>query len=322
VKLLAAFWGPIPWMIEVAAILSLVVRHWPDFGIILALLVVNALVGFWEEYQADTTIAALKSKLALQARVKRDGNWATIPARELVPGDLIHLRLGEIAPADARLLPGDPVEVDQSALTGESLPVTRKANENVYSGSIVKRGEIDALVYATGQETYFGATARLVETAHTTSHFQHVVLKIGDYLILIALTLVILILLVALFRGDNMLTTLQFALILTVTAIPVAMPTVLSVTMAVRPATILLGAVIGTQVLATPKFHSPREGMKRPGLLTQRLRHESIDALYCSPQGSGPGDRGTHESRAWLTAANTRSFTRNEFWSVGGSLTH
>jgi H+-transporting ATPase len=237
-RLLSSFWGPIPWMIEVAAILSLVVRHWADFGIILALLVMNALVGFWEEYQADTTIAALKSKLALQARVKRAGAWATIPARELVPGDLVHLRIGEIVPADARLLEGDAVEVDQSALTGESLPVTRKAGENVYSGSIMKRGDIDALVYATGQKTYFGATAHLVEEAHTTSHFQRAVLKIGDYLIVLALSLVILILLVALFRGDNMLTTLQFALVLTVAAIPVAMPTVLSVTMAVGARTL------------------------------------------------------------------------------------
>ncbi len=238
VRLLSAFWGPIPWMIEVAAILSLVVRHWADFGIILALLVMNALVGFWEEYQADTTIAALKSKLALSARVRRDGAWTSIPARELVPGDLVHLRLGEIVPADARLLEGDPVEVDQSALTGESLPVTRKTDESVYSGSIVKRGDIDALVYATGQATYFGATAHLVEEAHTTSHFQRAVLKIGDYLIVLALSLVILILLVALFRGDNMLTTLQFALVLTVAAIPVAMPTVLSVTMAVGARTL------------------------------------------------------------------------------------
>ena len=238
VRLLSSFWGPIPWMIEVAALLSLVVQHWADFGIILALLVMNALVGFWEEYQADTTIAALKSHLALQARVKRDGAWVTIPARGLVPGDLIHLRMGEIIPADARLLSGDPVEVDQSALTGESLPVTRKADENVYSGAIVKRGEMDALVYATGQETYFGATAHLVEEAHTTSHFQHAVLKIGDYLIVLAVALVILILLVALFRGDNMLTTLQFALVLTVAAIPVAMPTVLSVTMAVGARTL------------------------------------------------------------------------------------
>ncbi len=238
VRLLSAFWGPIPWMIEVAALLSLVVQHWADFGIILALLVMNALVGFWEEYQADTTIAALKSKLALQARVRRDGAWTTVPARELVPGDLVHLRIGEIVPADARLLSGDPLEVDQSALTGESLPVTRKTDESVYSGSIVKRGDIDALVYATGQETYFGATAHLVEEAHTTSHFQRAVLKIGDYLIVLALSLVILILLVALFRGDNMLTTLQFALVLTVAAIPVAMPTVLSVTMAVGARTL------------------------------------------------------------------------------------
>ena len=238
IRLLSAFWGPIPWMIEVAAILSLVVQHWADFGIILALLVMNALVGFWEEYQASNTIAALKAKLALSARVRRDGTWTTVPARELVPGDLVHLRLGEIIPADARLLSGDPVEVDQSALTGESLPVTRKAGESVYSGSIMRRGDIDALVYATGQQTYFGATAHLVEEAHTTSHFQRAVLKIGDYLIVLALALVILILLVALFRGDNMLTTLQFALVLTVAAIPVAMPTVLSVTMAVGARTL------------------------------------------------------------------------------------
>jgi H+-transporting ATPase len=232
-RFLSSFWGPIPWMIEVAAILSAVVHHWADLGIILALLVVNAIVGFWEEYQAGNTIAALKQRLALQARVKRNGTWTTVPARELVPGDIIRLRIGDIVPADARLLEGDPMEVDQSALTGESLPVTRKPGDAVYSGSIIKRGEIDALVYATGQDTYFGKTARLVEEARTISHFQRAVLKIGDYLIVVALALVILILAVALFRGDDMITTLQFALVLTVAAIPVAMPTVLSVTMAV-----------------------------------------------------------------------------------------
>ncbi|MGD8584175.1 MAG: cation-transporting P-type ATPase, partial [Chloroflexota bacterium] len=99
VKFLSYFWGPIPWMIEVAAILSLVVRHWADFGIILALLVVNAIVGFWEEFQAGNTITALKERLAPEAHVRRDGRWQTIPARELVPGDLIRLRLGEIVPA-------------------------------------------------------------------------------------------------------------------------------------------------------------------------------------------------------------------------------
>ena len=132
-----------------------------------------------------------------------------------------------------RLLAGDPVEVDQSALTGESLPATRKSGDAVFSGSIVRRGEIGALVYATGTNTYFGKTAQLVQTAHTVSHFQRAVLKIGNYLIVLAVVLVAVIIAVAIFRGDPILTTLQFALVLTVAAIPVAMPTVLSVTMAV-----------------------------------------------------------------------------------------
>ena len=121
-KFLSYFWGPIPWMIEIAVILSGVVQHWPDFFIILLLLVANAVVGFWEEREAGNAIEALKAKLAVKARMKRDGKWVNPAARELVPGDVIRMRLGDIVPADARLLDGDPVEVDQSALTGESLP--------------------------------------------------------------------------------------------------------------------------------------------------------------------------------------------------------
>ncbi|MGA9860470.1 MAG: plasma-membrane proton-efflux P-type ATPase [Terriglobales bacterium] len=232
-KFLTYFWGPIPWMIEGAVILSGVVRHWADFFIILLLLVSNAVVGFWEEHQAGNAIAALKAKLAIKAKVKRDGKWIAPAARELVPGDVIRVGLGDIVPADARLLAGDPVEVDQSALTGESLPATRKPGEAVFSGSIIRQGEIDAIVYATGENTYFGKTAQLVQEAHTVSHFHRAVLKIGDYLIILAVTLVVLILAVALFRGDPILSTLEFALVLLVAAIPVAMPTVLSVTMAV-----------------------------------------------------------------------------------------
>jgi H+-transporting ATPase len=232
-KFLSYFWGPIPWMIEIAVILSGVVQHWPDFFIILVLLVANAMVGFWEEREAGNAIEALKAKLAINARVKRDGKWINPAARELVPGDVIRLRLGDIVPADARLLDGDPVEVDQSALTGESLPAERKAGEAVFSGSIIRQGETGALVYATGANTYFGKTAQLVQEAQTVSHFQRAVLKIGNYLIILALALVVLIIAVAIFRGDRILTTLQFALVLTVAAIPVAMPTVLSVTMAV-----------------------------------------------------------------------------------------
>lgn len=232
-KFLSYFWGPIPWMIEAAVILSALVQHWPDFFIILVLLIANAGVGFWEEYQAGNAIAALKAKLALKARVRRAGAWMSVAARELVPGDTIRVRLGDIVPADARLLEGEPVEVDQSALTGESLPVTAEPGKAIYSGSIIRRGEIDALVYATGSKTYFGKTAQLVQEAHTVSHFQKAVLKIGNYLIIIAVVLVGLILALALVRGDKLTTTLQFALVLTVAAIPVAMPTVLSVTMAV-----------------------------------------------------------------------------------------
>jgi len=175
----------------------------------------------------------LKAKLAIKARVIRDGKWINPPARELVPGDVVRLRLGDVVPADARLLAGDEVSVDQSALTGESLPASRKSGDAVFSGSIIRRGEIGALVYATGGNTYFGKTAQLVQEALTVSHFQKAVLKIGNYLIVLAVALVAVIIGFAIYRGDAILTTLQFALVLTVAAIPVAMPTVLSVTMAV-----------------------------------------------------------------------------------------
>ncbi len=239
-KFLTYFWGPIPWMIEIAVILSAVVGHWEDFGIILFLLLTNAVVGFWEERQAGNAIDALKARLAIKARVKRDGKWVNPAASELVPGDVIRLRLGDIVPADARLLDGDEISVDQSALTGESLPATRKSGEAVFSGSTIRRGEIGALVYATGDKTYFGKTAQLVQEAHTDSHFQQAVLKIGKYLIILAIALVSVIIVVGVIRGEPMLyakppkdPVLLFALILTVAAIPVAMPTVLSVTMAV-----------------------------------------------------------------------------------------
>ncbi|MEA5422344.1 plasma-membrane proton-efflux P-type ATPase [Synechococcus sp. CCY9202] len=249
-KLLTYFWGPIPWMIEAAVLLSAVAQHWPDFAIILLLLLANAVIGFWEEHQAGHAIAALKAKLAMKAQVKRDGQWTTVESRELVPGDVIHLRLGDIVPADARLLDGDPPQVDQSALTGESLAVTRQCGDAVFSGSIIRRGEIDAIVYATGANTFFGKTAELVQAADSVSHFQQAVLKIGNVLILLAVALVSVIITVAVLRGDPLLTTLQFALVLTVAAIPVAMPTVLSVTMAVGARLLTKQGAIVTRLAA------------------------------------------------------------------------
>jgi H+-transporting ATPase len=248
-RLAAFFWGPIPWMIEAAAALSGIVRHWADLTIIVAMLLINAGVGFWQEYKADTAIAFLKRRLALKARVRRDGEWKDIDAKLLVPGDVVDLKLGRIVPADVKLLAGTYLSVDQSALTGESLPVDKKPGDAAYSGSIVKLGEMTGVVTATGMRTYFGRTARLVEKAKTVSHFQRAVLRIGNFLILITIGLVALIGIVALFRHDPLIQTAQFALILTVASIPVALPAVLSVTMAVGAERLAkLGAVVSRLV--------------------------------------------------------------------------
>jgi H+-transporting ATPase len=185
-KFLGFFWGPIPVMIEVAAIIAAVIQRWDDFYIILAMLLLNAGVGFWQRQKADHAIDLLKQKLALNARVKRDGQWRELPSGELVPGDLVRVRLGDIVPADLKLLTGDYLLVDQSALTGESLPVEKRVGEMAYSGSIVRQGEMNALVAATGMNSYFGRTAKLVEEARTQSHFQKALIKIGDYLMLTA----------------------------------------------------------------------------------------------------------------------------------------
>ncbi|WP_083746398.1 plasma-membrane proton-efflux P-type ATPase [Mycobacterium terramassiliense] len=232
-EFLGYFWAPIPWMIEVALALSIAARHWTDAVIIGVLLAVNGLVAFFEEHQAANAIAALKQRLASSARVLRDGGWVTVAARELVPGDVVRVRLGDVVPADLRVLDDVTLEVDQSALTGESLAVSRGQGQGLYSGSVLVRGEADALVCTTGASSYMGKTTALVETAGTVSHFQRAVLRIANYLIVIAVALVTLTIAVSLVRGNPVLQTLEFALVVTIASIPVALPAVLSVTMAV-----------------------------------------------------------------------------------------
>ncbi len=231
-QFLSYFWGPIPWMIEAAAILSVVVRDWVDFSIIMALLVFNALIGFWEEFKAANALDALKNQLALKARTLRDGNWQETAAEDLVPGDIVRLRLGDVIPADVKLLEGDYISIDQAALTGESLPVNKKVGDVAYSGSIAKQGEMVAVVTGTGSNTFFGRTAKLVESAGAVSHFQKAVMKVGDFLIFVAIGLAIVLVGTEVWRGQNILNLIQFVLILVVASIPVAMPAVLSVTMA------------------------------------------------------------------------------------------
>ncbi len=232
-KFLGYFWNPIPWMIEAAAIISAIIGHWEDFLVIIVLLLLNAVVGFWQEHKADNAINLLKQRLATRTHVLRDTRWVELPARDLVPGDVVRIRLGDIVPADVKLFDGEYLLVDQSALTGESLPVEKHVCEDAYSGSIVQKGEMTALVITTGTNTYFGKTAKLVEKAKTKSHFQKAVIKIGNYLIAFAISLIVILFLVGMFRQESLLQTLQFALVLLIAAIPAALPAVLSVTMAV-----------------------------------------------------------------------------------------
>lgn len=231
-KLLHYFWGPIAWMIEVAAVLSAATGDWMSFGVILSLLLINGLIGFFEEHKAADAMDQLRSQLSPKARAFRDGTWREIDATLLVPGDVVELRLGDIVPADIDLFEGDYLSVDQSALTGESLPVTRGVAQAVYSGTVVKQGEMTGLVTDTGARTYFGKTAGLVQRAGAKSHFQEAVLDIGRFLIYIALGLSGILVAVELSRGVSFVRLLAFVLILVVASIPVAMPAVLSITMA------------------------------------------------------------------------------------------
>ncbi|CAA0106733.1 Calcium-transporting ATPase [BD1-7 clade bacterium] len=237
-QFLKTFWGPIPWLIEIAAVLSAVIRHWPDFFIILFMLILNALIEFVQSSKAQDALSALKSSMALKARVHRDGEWQDIPARELVPGDVISIENGDIVPADCVLLSGQYLSVDQAALTGESLPVDKIVDDDIYSGSIVKQGNMQAVVTATGSETFFGNTAKLVQSAGNASHFEASVLSIGKFLIIGTLVFAAMIIVKELLAHTPVLDIVELVLVLVIASIPVAMPAVLSVTMALGALTL------------------------------------------------------------------------------------
>jgi len=234
-RLFKKIWSPIPWMIEAAAILSAALGRWQDFFIIFILLFVNIFVDYKQESKALSALELLKKKLAKKALVMRNGKFKEINARYLVPGDIIKLKMGDIIPADAVLIDGQYIEIDQSALTGESLPVDKSVGEKVYSNSIVKIGEMIAEVTKTGKNTYFGKSAMLVEKAgiEESSHFQKAVIRIGDFLIMFTFVIAVIMTIVSVARGDNLFEVLQFILVLIIASIPVALPAVLSVTMAV-----------------------------------------------------------------------------------------
>ncbi|BDZ72557.1 metal-transporting ATPase [Methylophaga marina] len=234
-RILKRFWGPIPWMIEIAAILSAAVGKWEDFIIISVLLLINAGLDFFQEHRALNALSALKSQLDTQVRVLRDGKSQLVRSQELVPGDIIRLRMGDLVPADVQLLTGDYLSIDESSLTGESLPVSKRSTDVAYANTIIRQGEMDAIVINTGQQTRFNNVVSLVASASVNehSHFQKMVLQIGHFLILLSLAMVALIVITGLSRHEDLLELARFALVLLVAAIPVALPAVLSVTMAV-----------------------------------------------------------------------------------------
>lgn len=247
-KFLGYFWGPLPWMVEAPAIMALIIQDWVDFGIITFMLVFNAVLGFWEESAASSALAALKKSLALTAKALRNGQWGDVAAVELVPGDIIRVRLGEVIPADGVQLEGDYLSVDQAALTGESLAVAKKRGDTVYSGSIGKKGERTLVVTAIGAQTFFGRTAKLVASAGAKSHFQQAVVGIGNFLIILTIALAAILVVDRLaamdgkFSRAGLFSLAEYVLVLLVAAVPFTTPAVLSVTMA-----------LGAKILAAKK---------------------------------------------------------------------
>ncbi len=235
---LGKFWDPVPWMLEAAVILEAILRKKGEAIIIAALLLVNAVLSFLQENRANRALALLRSRLAVRARVRRDGHWQQVPAEVLVPGDVIHLRMGDLSPADVHLADGQ-VLLDQSALTGESLPVEAGAGGQAYAGAVVKRGEATGEVTATGANTYFGKTAELVRTAKTVSHLQTVIFTIVKYLVAVDAALAAALLFYAVLTGLSLTDMLPFVLILLVASVPAALP-----------ATFTLATALGARELA------------------------------------------------------------------------
>lgn len=236
--LLLKLWAPVPWMLEATVVLELVLGKRVEAAVIGLLLLMNALLSLMQERKAESALTLLRSRLPVKARVRRDGEWRLIDAREVVPGDGLYLRMGDLVPADIRIVGGE-LSLDQSSLTGESLPVEAGVGSSAYAGAVVRHGEAHGEVTATGNRSYFGKTAELVNTARTVSHLQRVILTIVQYLVGLDAVLVVVLLVFAWVTGMPLTEMLPFALILLVASVPVALP-----------ATFTLATALGSMELA------------------------------------------------------------------------
>lgn len=226
------YWGPMPWMIWAAIIIELIRLDFVDLVVLIILQFLNGIIGWYEERNAGNAIEALKAKLAPRAVAKRNGEWQVVEAKTLVIGDRIKIKLGDIIPADAVLGPGF-CEVDQSALTGESLATTKFEGDEVYQGAVCKRGDLEAIVSGTGKNTFFGKTSTLVASVNQRGNFQKILFKVAMFLLCVSSIMVLIILIVVLTKGNNFLETLSICVVLLVASIPIAMQVVCATTMAV-----------------------------------------------------------------------------------------
>ncbi len=244
------FWGIVPWMLEATAIVTIVLGKYVQAVVIIALLLFNAGMSLWREGRAKAAMGTLKQRLRIQSRVKRDGKWSTIPARELVPGDLVRVRIGDLLPADIKITDGS-LGLDQSVLTGESGIVDKSAEEIAYSGSAVKRGEATGIVDATGTKTYFGKTISLLELAKPKLHMEEVTVKIARRLAMIVLASLLIVFVYAVLTGFELAVLLPLAGVLLIASVPVAMPTMFTINMALGAAVLAKQGVLVTRLSAT-----------------------------------------------------------------------
>jgi len=250
VRFVKKFWGLTAWMLELIIILSWILHKYSDLYIVTALLVINSILSFAQEEKASSAVKALQQKLQVNARVLRDGAWKVIPARELVPGDIVRVRTGDFVPADAKIIMGE-LGIDQSALTGESMEAEKKSDEVLYSGSIVRRGEASGVVILTGVNTYFGRTIQLVQIARPKLHIEEVISQVVRWLLVIVGTLLTLALTVSVSRGVQLLEILPLMLVLLLSAIPVALPVMFTVSMAIGSMELACKGVLVTRLSAS-----------------------------------------------------------------------
>lgn len=249
IMFLRRFWGIVPWMLELAIILDIALKRYVEAGIITAWLVFSALLGFYQENRASQALALLRQRLIINARVKRDGAWQTIAASEIVPDDIVYLRVGDIVPADIQLIDGQ-IEVNQAQLTGESLPIEKTVDSTAYAGSLVTRGEATGIVIATGSRTYFGKTAELVKTAKVPARLEILITSVAKYLASFDAILALAVLVTAIARGLPLTGFLPFVLLLLVASVPVAAPMMFTMAASIGSRMLAKGGVLVTRLSA------------------------------------------------------------------------